>query len=167
MPVLGRRPGETRTHFHEASAKARALARLVRKGPQPHIALAADYVRELTTLFQPCPILQSPNQSETTVTLDWLLEKAAASLDSAAKKIARTRQHRKPSANPTIDTQSELRRLAADILVTVFRTKLYYPYHSHVATIVTALTGIATNADYVKKIEKRNLRTSAVRGQSS
>jgi hypothetical protein len=168
MPVLGRRPGETRTHFHEASAKARALARRVRKGPQPLIALAAhDDAREAVTLFQPFPIIQSPDRSETTVTLDWVLDRTADSLDSVAKKIASAGQHRKRAANANSHTQSELRRLAADLLVTAFRRELGYPYHSHVATIVTTLTGIDTDADYVKKIEKRKLRATAVRGQNS
>jgi hypothetical protein len=44
-PALGRRPAELRAHFKKASAKTAALARLVWKGPEPHIALAAmsDY----------------------------------------------------------------------------------------------------------------------------
>jgi hypothetical protein len=166
MPVLARRPAEARIHFEEASAKAKALASLVRKGPQPLIALAAhDDVREAATLFQPCPIVQSPNQSEATVRLDWLLDKAAASLDSVAKKIPRARQHRKSTATTRNAKLSELQRLTASVLVTAFRKKLNHPYHSHVATVVTALTGIVTDADYVKKVEKRHAR--AFGGQNS
>jgi hypothetical protein len=147
MPVLMRRPAELRAHFHEASTKARALARLLRKGPQPFVALAL--------------------QSDDTVTLDWVLENAAALFDAVAERnIPRARQHRKPAKNPAIDTQSELRRLAANVLVTAFREKLNHPYYSHVAAIVTILTGIDTDADYVKKIDKRKLRATALRGQN-
>src|SRR5262249_10029033 len=39
MPVLNRPPAEVRAHLQEASAKSKALAKLLRKGPQPGVAL--------------------------------------------------------------------------------------------------------------------------------
>jgi hypothetical protein len=88
------------------------------------------------------------------VPLDQLLNDAAAALDTAARNISRTWQHQKPSGE-------ELRRLAAGVLATTLRRNLNQPYHSHVATIVTILTGITTDEDYVKKIDKRG----SVRGR--
>jgi hypothetical protein len=44
--------------------------------------------------------------------------------------------------------------LAAGRLVLEFRNKLGHPYHAHVAKVVEALTEIATDADYVKKVDK-------------
>ena len=162
MPVLMRRPAELRAHFHEASAKARALARLLRKGPQPSVALAAhDEAREAVTPFQPFPTVQSPHRSETVKPLAELLDTAAASLDSMPEKILSAQQRAKSGA------RFELQRLAASTLVRRFRKELNRPYHLHVAAIVTALSGIHTDADYVKKIEKRNLPATALRGQSS
>lgn len=167
MPALGRRPAELRSHFQVASAKAKALARLVRKAHQPHIVLCAhDDSREVFKLFQPCPIIQAPSQSETTVPLDWLLDAAAASFDSAAKKIPHTHHHRKAQQTLTNADRSQLRRLAARRLVSEFRRNLGSPYHSHVADIVEALTGTATDADYVKKVEMRDRHSNAKsRGQ--
>jgi len=154
MPALGRRPAELRAHFQEASAKAKGLARLVRKGPQPLVALATrDRVTEAITLFQPCPIIQSPKKRKSIVPLDRLLGEAAASLDLLAENISR------PSARGSI--QSE----AAGSLATTFRKALKKPYHSEVATIVQVLTGKVTDQDYVKKIEKRWAAT--IRGQNS
>jgi hypothetical protein len=165
MPALGRRPAELRAHFKGASAKATALARLVQKGPQPHIALAARREAfEGMMPFHPCPIIQSPNHLETIMPLHSLLKEAAASFDSVAEKIPRAQHRRKAARIPTID----LRRLAAARLVTLFRTNLGHPYHSHVAAIVGALTGLATDPDYVKKLDKRDRRSNArSRGQKA
>jgi hypothetical protein len=149
IPILQRRPWEVRAHFQAASAKAKSLARLVRRGPQPFIALAPrDDAREP---FPPFQTIQSPNGLEAIVPLDRVLDEAAASLDSLAKNISR------PSARGS--DQSE----AAGFLATTFRKALKKPYHSEVATIVQLLTGIVTDADYVKKIDKRWAAT--VRGQ--
>jgi hypothetical protein len=153
-PVLDRRPAEVRDHFQEASAKAKALAKLVRKGPQPFIALAAhDDLREVFTHFHLCKMIQSPNELEDVVPLDRLLNEAAAAFYAAARKVGGTRSHQ----NPTL----ALRRLATSRLATAFRRQLNKPYHSHVATIVTVLTGLATDADYVKKLDKRDRRSAA------
>jgi hypothetical protein len=154
IPILQRRPAELRAHFKAASVKAKALARLVRKGPQPHIALAARHdAREAFSLFLPYQTIQSPNELEAIVPLNRLLDEAAASLDLLAKSISR------PSARGS--DQSE----AAGFLATTFRKALKKPHNSEVATIVQVLTGIPTDEDYVKKIEKR--WAAAVKGQNS
>ena len=169
MPALGRRPAELRASFKKASAKATALARLVRNGPQPHIALAArrNFWVEIE-LSQPFPIIQSPNHSETIMPLEWLLKKAAASFDSLADKIPRAQHHRKAAKTHALADKWDLRRLAAGHLVTVFRTNLGHPYHSHVASIAKALTGIPTDADDVKKLDKRSQHSnSSSRGENA
>jgi hypothetical protein len=159
MPVLGRSSQELRAHFQAASVKAKALARLVRNAPQPHVALAArDDVREAFSLFSPCPTIQSPNEREAIVPLDRLLDEAAASLEGV--KISGTRWHRKPE-------EEQLRHYAARFLARRFREQLNHPYHSHIATIVTVLTGIDTDEDYVKKIDKRRPGAAAVKGHNS
>jgi hypothetical protein len=168
MPALDRRPAELRTHFRDASAKARSVARLVRRGPRPFIALAArSDVTEAFSLLLPCPTIQSPNEMEAIVPLDRLLEDVAASFDQAARKISGTRQHRNPAKKGRDAERSEVRRLAARALAATLRQNLNQPYHSHVATIVAVLTGIDTDADYVKKVEKRERRAVAIRGQKS
>lgn len=148
MPVLMRRPAEVRTFFRNASAKTRALAKLIQKGPQPSIALAAhDYMRQEFGLFLPFPVIQSSTGKAYIVPLDQLLKEAAVSFDEVAQKIAK--RTKEPAA-------MELRRLAARRLVAAFRKQLKRPYHSHVATVVQELTDIVTDADDVKKIEKRS-----------
>jgi hypothetical protein len=169
MPALGRRPAELRAHLQAASAKAKTLARLVRKGPQPLIALAArdEVSEEGVNVFQPCGMIQSPHELETIVPLNWLLENAAATLDSVAKEIPRATRHQKPASKAVDSERRELRRRGATVLATTFRREFNHFYHSHVATIVTVLTGIETDADHVKKVEKRERRAAAMRGQKS
>ena len=152
--VLQRRPAELRAYFQDDSVKAKALARAVRKGPQPFVALAArDHMRNAFNLFQPCPIIQSPNRRKSIVPLDRLLDEAAASLDLLANNISR------PSARGSVKSE------AAGYLATRLRKTLKKPCHSEVATIVQVFTGKVTDEDYVKKIEKRWAAT--VRGQNS
>jgi hypothetical protein len=168
MPALDRSPAELRTHFRDASAKAKSMARLVRRGPRPFIALAArDDVTEASSLFLPCPTIQSPNELEAIVPLDRLLDDVAVSFDQVARKISGTRQHRNPAKKARDAERSELRRLAARDLAATFRQNLNQPCHSHVATILAVLTDIDTDADYVKKVEKRERRAAAIRGQKS
>jgi hypothetical protein len=152
MPALGRRPAELRAHFQDASKKAKALARVVRKGPQPFTSLAARaHMTDAFKLFQPGPIIQSPKKQKSIVPLDRLLDEAAGSLDLLAENISR------PSARGSVKSE------AAGFLAITFRNVLKKPYHSEVATIVQVLTGKDTDEDYVKKIEKRWAATG--RGQ--
>jgi len=162
-PLLAQSPAKVRVHFKGASAKTKALARLVRKGPRPLIALAA----RVRKVIEPFPIIRSPNRSATAVPLDWLLDNVAISLESIAEKTLQ-RQHRKLAQSARMAEQLELRRLAISVLCDAFRKEFNQPYHSHVATIVTELIGIDTDADYVKKVHKRARRsTRRSRGQNS
>jgi hypothetical protein len=160
MPALARSAGELRAYYHRASKIAKDLARLLRKVPQPSVALSArDEYREALSLFQRFNVIQSRDQCDAIVPLDQLLDEAAASLGSITHRIPKARHHRKKA-------NQELRFVAASCLVSTFREKLGLPYHSHIAIIVTLLTGITTDPDYVKKIDSRNRRApGTVRGQ--
>jgi hypothetical protein len=157
MPVLDRHTAEVRAHLQHISSKCKALADMLRKEPQPLVALAArSYRWDAPTLLIPLPTIQSPSRSATIKSLDWVLNSAATSFDSAARTIRRAKRHRqsakKSSGNP------EIRRLTASVLVKAFRKGLECPYHTHVAEIAELLSGIETDADYVKKVEKRSAR---------
>jgi hypothetical protein len=78
-PALDRPPAELRAHFQEASAKAKALASLLRKAPQPTVRLAPgdNSIGPPFSVFAP---IQSPSELATTVTLDCLLDEAATAL---------------------------------------------------------------------------------------
>jgi hypothetical protein len=108
-------------------------------------------------VFEPCPLIQSSSRSDEAVRFDSLLHYAAAALDDAARKIPRSGQNRKLMHKPKEVERLELARLAAERLATAFRTELKRPCHSHVANIVSALTGFALDDDSVKKIERRGL----------
>ena len=146
MPILKRPPADVRGHYQRASVKSEDLAKKLREGPQPRVALDAPKQNwELVWPFT--PIIQSSNPRAEIVTLADLLERAAELLDSMARSIVRTK-------NTRMGPKSELRSRAANILVSAFRRDLGGPYHSHVATIASVLSGMETDADYVKKIEK-------------
>jgi hypothetical protein len=165
MPVLNRPPAEVRAHLQEGSAKSKALARLLRKGPHPGVALAArNHEWEAIKAF--APLIQSSKDCAENVPLAQLLERAAASLDFMAHQISRAKSHRQPLKHGSAATQQELRLRAASLLAEVFRRALNHPYHSHVAVIATLLSGINTNADYVKKSERREPPKTRDRGQN-
>jgi hypothetical protein len=65
------------------------------------------------------------------------------------------------------NAKEQLRYYTSRFLATKFRQQLNHPYHSHVATIVMVLTGIDTDEDYVKKIDKRRPGAAAVKGHNS
>jgi hypothetical protein len=149
MPAIGRSAAEVREHLLMASAKSRDLAACLRKGPQPVVVLAPHSdCWDAIALFD-FPAIQGPSEFAAPVPLDQLLDKVAASLESMARKIPRAKQHRRPSKNEA------LRSRTATVLVNVFRERLGHPYHNHVATIAGLLSGIPTDADYVKKVERR------------
>jgi len=155
MPILGGRPQEVRSHYQDAAYKAKALARLLRKGPQPLVAVGTP---EATIPFQPCRMIGRTDLGNAIVPLDQLLDDAAASLLEV--RISGTRWHRKTA-------KEQLRYYTSRFLATKFRQQLNHPYHSHVATIVMVLTGIDTDEDYVKKIDKRRPGAAAVKGHNS
>jgi hypothetical protein len=156
MPALDQPAAEIREYLKDASAKSKALADLVRNGLQPHFVLAArSDVWDALTFFLGQPIIQSPIERESPRPLSWLLDSAAASFDSMARPISRAKQHRRPAMTASAAKQEALRSRAARFLVGVFRRALNHPYHRHVATIATLLSGVETDGDYVKKVEKR------------
>src|SRR5262249_13490769 len=118
MPVLNRPPAEVRAHSQEGSAKSKALARLLRKGPQPGVALAArNQDWEAFKAF--APLIQSSKDCAENVPLARLLDDAAASLDSIAHKISRAKSHRQPVKYGSAARQQELRLRAASFLAEV------------------------------------------------
>jgi hypothetical protein len=77
---------------------------------------------------------------------DRLLNDVAAAYTLLAEKTPPRRQQKQ---------RSELRHRAIIVLDGAFRNEWKQPYYEYVADIVTALTGIPTDADYVKKVVKR------------
>jgi hypothetical protein len=162
-PALDRPPAELRAHFEKASIKAKALARLLRKAPQPTVTLAAsDKVGRAAGLFQGFPTIRSPTSSRTTIPLDTLLDRAAAQIDLVVLTIGRARRHKQPAGSPSAERQKELRLSAASFLVQTFDTHLGRPHFNEVALITSLVSSIETDAEYVKAVEGR--RRSASRG---
>jgi hypothetical protein len=150
MPVLDRPPAEVREHFRDAALKADQLAQLLRKGPHSHVALAA---RSEATGALIMPLIESSDERARIISLAELLDRAAVSLRSVS--ISRAGPRRRPAEKKRQAEQEELRHWAAIRLVSLFREKLGHPYHAHVAVVVSLLSGLETDADYVKKAEKR------------
>lgn len=156
MPVLNCPAAEVRSHFKEVSAKAKALAALLRRGPQPTVVLSApDKVGRAAALFQMFPALQSTSRSKAHVLLQHILDDASKLFDSAARKIGRAKQHRRLTYN----ANAELRARTVSVLVRTFREKLGRPYFADVASIAHILSDIETDPEYVKKTEQRQRRS--------
>jgi len=161
MPALNRPPAEVRAHLEEISSKCKDLARLLRKGPQPTVALAAHSdLSDAQSIILSSPIIRSASEIVTFERLDVLLRRAAAEFEATAQNISRAKQHQHPSKKANEATQLEVRSRAANQLARVFRKELRRPYHSHVATIVTLMSGVPTDDDYVKKVAKRSMPSS-------
>ena len=155
MPALDQPAAEVRDHLLEASIKSKDLAARLRKGPQPSVVLARhSEAWDALGLIESLSTIQSSSERENVLPLDQLLEKAADLLETAANKIPRAKQHRRPSKSARAGN-SELRSRAARVLVDAFRSRLGHAYHRHIATIAELLSGITTDADFVKKAEKR------------
>jgi hypothetical protein len=128
MLALDRPPAKVRAHFKDASAKSKELAVLLRKGPQPHVALAGRRHKwDALSLVLSCQMLQGPGKSATIVSLDRLLDSAAASLSSVAESITRAKQHRRPAKGASEARSEELRSRATSILAEAFLKKLDRP----------------------------------------
>jgi len=156
MPVLGLPPAEVREHLQEVSTKSKALARLLRRGPQPHVALVLpDDLSNAFTLPAPLPTIRAPKEAVTIETLDLVLDRVAEAFDRKAKQISGAKHHNRPAKEASKAAALRLRSYAAGVLVRRFREKLGHPYHSHVATIAELLSNIPTDTDYVKKVEAR------------
>ena len=151
MPVLNRTDAEIRAHLKNASATSKTLAAQLRKGPRPQVAVATPS-DDFSTLTPFAPILAA--EAVTIEALDVLLDRAAVALDLMARQIPRAKQHRNRSKEPNVVMRYELRSQAASTLVQTFRRRLRKPWHGHVATIVSLMSGLETDTDYVKKTEK-------------
>jgi hypothetical protein len=154
MPVLDGPAAEVSSHFKEVSAKAKALAAILRRGPQPTVLLGApDEVSRAAALSQAFPVLQSTSRSNVHVLLHNILDDASKLFDDTAGKIGRAKQHRR------LTYEQELRARTVSVLIPTFREQLGQPYFAHVAIIAQILSGIETDVEYVKKTDNRKRRT--------
>jgi hypothetical protein len=162
MPALRGTPAELREHYREVAGKASVLAAVLRKAPQPNVVLAArDEEWEAFSLLW-WPLLETTNKGPTP--LAEVLDDAATTLRVMAKMVSSEMPRRQYGKKQAEQHASEVRRFAAWRFADLFRSELDRPLHEHVATLATVLSGINTDADYVKKEEKRR---RARRGQNS
>jgi hypothetical protein len=156
LPVLDQPAAEIRAHFRTVAGECKTLAELLRKGPQPLVALASETrTNELLKVLNPLTeLFEASDDSERQhIPFTELLERAARWFDELAAQIPRAKQNKQTA-------KGELRFRAVEFLVSVFRKRLNHPYHAHVASIATILSGIETNADFVKKVDARQTTSS-------
>lgn len=149
LPVLDQPAAEVRKHLQEVAADSKALAELIRKGPQPHIVLAGETnANEWAKAFAPwTELFEAADGSERQlVAFAELLERGARWFDALKDQVPRAKQNRHTG-------KGALRVRVAEFLPGVFRRRLGQPHHAHVATIATIVSGIETDADFVKKVE--------------
>jgi hypothetical protein len=149
LPVLNQPAAEVRDHLQKVAADCKSLADLIRKGPEPGIALAGsigrnDFLRVFGVWAEVFEASDGLKYEE--VCLADLLERAARWFDVLKDRVPRAKQNRHTG-------NGALRVRAAEFLPGVFRKRLGQPYHAHVATIATIVSGIETDADFVKKVE--------------
>jgi hypothetical protein len=156
ISALNRPAWKVRAHFRESSEKAKKLARLIRKGPQPTVILAPAKIRAAAALFQVFSSISSSSKSASPAPLDRVLDDAAISFELAAKKITRAKQNRPRSSGARI-AQKELRSRAVLVLLPAFRERFSRPYFNIVAIMAELISSIETDAEYVKKIEQQQL----------
>ena len=156
LPVLGRPAAEGRDHMRKVAQDCQTLAAVIRKGPQPDLALAGKTsANEVLQVFVPWSGLfeASDGSEREVVAFTELIERAGGWFEKLADHVPRAKQNRHTGAGAR-----QLR--AAEFLVGVFRRKFGRPYHAHVATLATVISGIPTDADFVKKIEARQIEQS-------
>ena len=165
MPILERRPAEIRAHFQTTSKKSRILAKQLRIGPQPKIALSGSQrAFDFEEIFA-FGIIEAPKEETAYIPLSDLLDRAATLLDLIAKRrVMPADQHRRPAKDRDEAKRRDLRRRAMRFLTNAFREALGHPYHEHVAAIATVLSGIETSSDDVKKVDRRTF-IRAVKGR--
>jgi hypothetical protein len=159
LPVLDQPASEVRMHLLKAATDCKGLAALIRKGPQPGVALAgATSANEVLKVFAPwSELFEAADDSERQiVAFSDLIGRAAAWFDALATHVPRAAQNRHTG-------NGALRVRAAEFLPGVFRKRLGQPHHAHVATIATIVSGIPTDADFVKKVEARQSEPSAAK----
>ena len=153
LPKFGQPAAEMRAHLQDVSTKCRALADVIRGGPQPHVALAAasDANAVLRIFIPMTELFKASAYSECeVVAFTELLERAGGWFGALAGHVPRGKHNRHAGAGV-------LRVRASEFLVGVFRRKLGRPYHTHVATLATVISEIPTDADFVKKVEARGI----------
>ena len=158
LPAFDQPAAEVRMHLQTVSARCRSLANLIRKGPQPHVALAAESgLNEALRVLMPLTaVIEASGPERQVVPIAILLERGAAWFEALTQQVVpRSKQNRRPAAKASEAYADERRSRAAEFLVGVFRRALGHPYHAHVATIATIVSGIETDADFVKKVEAR------------
>jgi hypothetical protein len=144
MRVLCKTPAEVRDDIQNAAEKCTALAGLLRRLPRQHVVLGSSAVGKWLSVVEPLPVIRAVGRRSVVTTVDALLNQTAAAL----RRIAGEGLGPAP--------QRDLRSLVARSLVQCFRKRLGSPYHSHVATITTLVSGMDTDTDYVKKIDGRS-----------
>ena len=155
FPVLDQPASEVRAHFKTAARRSRKLAASLRKAPQPHVVLGTRSSKFVPFFLASPPIIRSSKKSQTTVTLDRLLDEAAAALDQLMKRTVRSTANRNLGRKAVESKQKALRARLVNILVEKFRSELCHPYHSDVAKIATIVSCVETNSDFVKKTDRR------------
>jgi hypothetical protein len=154
-PALDRPPAKIRAHFEKISAEAKALASLLRKGPQPTVRLARSTQSKRRLPFLVFAPLERQDDLPPTIPLDRLLDDAATAFRLMAGNIKRAKQHRRPGEKASVAKQMELRSHAASVLTQRFRDQLGHPYFNDVAIIVQLLSNVETDPEYVRKVEQR------------
>jgi len=156
LPLLDQQAAEVRDHLLKVATDCEFLAKLIRKGPQPDVALAGKTsTNEVLKIFAPwTELFEASDDSERQVVpFADLVDRAASWFDALSGHVPRAKQNKHTSAGA-------LRVRAAEFLVSVFRKKLGRPYRAHVATLATLVSGISTDADFVKKVEARQIEPS-------
>lgn len=155
LPVLDQPAAEVRSHLQKVAADCKVLAELIRKGPQPGVALAGSIGRnELLRAFAVWAEVfeASEGLKYQEVSFADLLERVSGWFGALSGRVPRATQNRHTG-------NGALRVRVAEFLPCVFRKRLGQPYHAHVATIATIVSGIGTDADFVKKVEAQQNRS--------
>ena len=165
MPVLRSPPSGGTRPLSSGFQESRVLAKQLRKGPQPKIALAARiHPAHEFPLF--APVIRARETETEYVPLSDLLNRAAKSLDFIAKSVVPADQHRRRAKDRDEATRRELRTRAMRIPHERVRGALGRPHHEQVAAIAAVLSGIETSTEDVKKVDRRGL-ISAAKGQKT
>ena len=162
VPILDQPAAEVREHLQKVAAGCEALAELIRKGPQPGIALGGSIGRnELLRDFAVWAEVFEASEGlkyQEVISAD-LLERAAGWF--GALSMPRPGQNRNRAYRP-----GALRMRAAEFLPGVFRKRLGHSYRAHVATIATVVSELETDEDFVKKVDRRRSASNNSGGQN-
>jgi hypothetical protein len=167
-PVLDQPAANVRNDLQKIVADCNALAELVRKAPQPLIALAAESNANevLKVLYRPTELFEATDGSERQIVLFSDLIRRAASWFEDDLHVPRARQNRRPSATAAKAQKAEFRDRAVEWISSKFQERLGHPYDAHVATIAAVMSGLETTEDFVKKVRRRRAKASNSGGQN-